>query len=57
MKAELFKDSKMEWRIRIVARNGKIVWSTSESYQRKAKARHALKILVKAAKAGKLDVE
>jgi len=57
MKAKLYHDKQGEWRIYIFARNGKCVWATSESYKRKAKARHALDILVKAAAAGKLKMK
>ena len=38
----IYKDNKSEWRGKIVARNGKILLVTGESYKRKAGVKKAL---------------
>lgn len=54
MKAELYRDKAKGWRARIRARNGRIVWCTSEAYGRRRGATRALDLLVAAIGAGKL---
>lgn len=56
MKAEFFQDRRREWRVRIRARNGRIVWATSESYGRRRGAVRALDLLMTAIATGNLKV-
>ena len=44
-KLEVYKDSKHEWRWRLIARNGRIVADSGEGYSRRAGAIRAAKAL------------
>ena len=46
MNIEIYKDKKGEFRARFKARNGKIIWVTSESYKRKRDCLHAIRLLL-----------
>lgn len=55
MKFELYRDKSRQWRARIRAGNGRIVWCTSESYRRRRSAFHALDLLLDAAATGEIS--
>jgi uncharacterized protein YegP (UPF0339 family) len=51
MKIEIYRDQKREWRWRIKARNGRVVWASSEGFKRRARAKRNL-VLVSCALGG-----
>lgn len=42
---ELYQDKKKEWRVKFIAKNGRIVGNLAEGYKRKAGAMKALKVI------------
>ena len=47
MKFEIYKDKKIQWRWRLVAKNGKIVADGGEGYYMKYNVKRAIKAFVK----------
>lgn len=51
MKIEVYRDRKRQWRARVVARNGRIIWMTSEAYRRRVDVMGAVTLLKRAVNA------
>ena len=56
MKVEIYKDKKKEFRIRIKAKNGKILLVSSESYVKKANALKAVSSVINNVSKSELSV-
>ena len=48
MKIEIYRDAAGEWRGRLKAANGRIIWMTSESYKNRRDAVRAVELLIDA---------
>jgi uncharacterized protein YegP (UPF0339 family) len=57
MKIQFYEDEAGEFRSRIVAKNGNILFVSSEGYKNRADCEHAAELLFIAIKSGEIEAE
>lgn len=57
MIAELYRDNSNDWRVRLIANNGRVLFITGEGYKRAAGARNALEAVMDAVATGRVRMK